>query len=92
MQCPRLLILSASAMSALWFNGQSEAVSEPFGLNSKGGAQNSQDGMIGVQRSVDGWGEKRFWIMLFERLLDDALARARLPDEDAEPTLLAMYP
>ena len=71
MQCPRVLILSASAMSALWFNGQSEAASEPFGLDSKGSAENSQNGMIGVQRSVDGGSEKSFWSEMCSLLISD---------------------
>jgi len=46
--------------------------------------------MVRVQRSVERWRQEHFGSEFFEGVLDDALAGARLADEDAEATLLAM--
>ncbi len=67
-------------------------VSEPFWLDVKRLTENSQDGMVRVQRAVDRRRQEHLGVELFERLLDDALACAWFTDEDAQASLLAMDP
>lgn len=72
--------------------GSLTPVSEPFGLDIKRLTQNSQDGMVRMQRAIDRGRQEHLRVELLERLLDDALARAWFADEHAEASLLAMDP
>src|SRR5579863_6653350 len=54
-------------------------------------AEDAQGAVIRVQGPVDHGREQALRVMTAEGLLDDALARAGLADDDAQPPLLAVY-
>jgi hypothetical protein len=63
---------------------------DAVGLDLKGLAQDSQRAVVGVQGSVDDRGDESLRIVAAERVFDDALARPRLADDEAETALLAV--
>jgi hypothetical protein len=56
----------------------------------EGVAEDSQNAVIGVERPVDDRCDESLGVVINERVLDDALAGARIADDDAQAALLAM--
>jgi hypothetical protein len=60
------------------------------GRNAESLAENAQDRMVGVERTVDDGSEKGLRVVFAEGALDDAFSGARFTHDDAKAALLAM--
>lgn len=66
------------------------AVVAAFKLQSKSLAEDAQCIVVGVQGTIDHWGDETLGIVGKQGLFEDTLARARLTEEQAQSALLGV--